>query len=49
VRDELNLKVSKLFTLGREAAPMVRLSVYADARNVLNRRIVRWCGSPVDG
>jgi outer membrane receptor protein involved in Fe transport len=41
----LNLKVSKLFMLGREAAPAVRLNVYADARNVLNKKNVRWSDS----
>jgi outer membrane receptor protein involved in Fe transport len=41
----LNIKASKRFKVGPDDSPTMRMSVYADGRNVLNKKNVRWADS----
>jgi len=41
----LDVKISKTFSVGDDASPSVRITVYADGKNILNSRNVLWVDS----
>lgn len=41
----LNAKLSRTVAIGDEASPLMRLTVYFDARNIFNAKNVRWADS----